>query len=196
MGLPQRDHDRHTYADYLGWPETVRYELIDGVAYLMAGPDTAHQELVGEIFRQLGNALRDQPCRPFVAPFDVRLPKPGQDDAGTDTVLQPDVLVVCDPAKIDRRGIRGAPDLVVEVLSPSTAGHDQVLKRRAYEQAGVREFWLVHPNDRVLTIYRLVEGHYGQPDIFELKDSTPVGVLDGVVIAWDELVARLPPVEY
>ncbi len=196
MSLPQRDQQHHTYADYLGWPESVRYELVDGVAYLMAGPDLAHQDIVGEVFRQLGNALQGKPCRAFVAPFDVRLPKPGQSDEGTDTVVQPDVMVVCDPAKIDRRGIRGAPDLVVEVMSPSTAGHDQVLKRRIYERAGVREFWLVHPTDRVLTIYTLGAEGYGKPEIQELGGSTPVGVLDGVGIAWDALVARLPKVEY
>jgi Uma2 family endonuclease len=196
MSLPQRDQQQHTYADYLGWPESVRYELIDGVAYLMAGPDLAHQDIVGEVFAQLHNALQGKPCRAFVAPFDVRLPKPGQSDEATDTVVQPDVMVVYDPGKIDRRGIRGAPDLVVEVMSPSTAGHDQVLKRRIYERAGVREFWLVHPTDRVLTIYTLGADGYGKPEIQELVGSTPVGVLDSVEIAWDALVARLPKVEY
>jgi Uma2 family endonuclease len=105
-------------------------------------------------------------------------------------------MVVCDTAKIDRRGIRGAPDLIVEVLSPSTAGHDQVLKRRAYERAGVQEFWLVHPTDRVVTIYTLGKDGYGKPEIQELVGTTPVGVLEGVEIAWDDLVARLPKIEY
>lgn len=196
MSLPQRDQQHHTYADYLSWPESVRYELVDGVAYLMAGPDLAHQDIVLEVAAQLRNALQGKPCRAFVAPFDVRLPKPGESDEGTDTVVQPDVMVVCDPAKIDRRGIRGAPDLVVEVMSPSTAAHDQVLKRRIYERAGVREFWLVHPTDRVLTIYTLGAEGYGKPEIQELVGSTPVGVLENVEIAWDALVARLPPVEY
>lgn len=196
MALARRDQAQHTYADYLGWPETIRYELVDGVAYLMGGPDMAHQDIVGEVFRQLGNALQGKPCRAFVAPFDVRLPEPGQSDETTDTVVQPDVLVVCDPAKIDRRGVRGAPDLVVEVLSPSTAGHDQVIKRRIYERAGVREFWLVHPTDRVLTIYRLGADGYGKPDVQELVGTTAVAVLEGVEIVWDALAARLPKLEY
>jgi Uma2 family endonuclease len=195
MGLALRDHAKYTYADYLKWPEDVRYELIDGLAYLMAGPDRAHQEIVGEIFAQLHAALAGKPCRPYVAPFDVRLPKPGQADEQADTVVQPDVLVVCDPAKLDRRGVRGAPDLVVEVLSPNTATHDHVLKRRVYEQSGVREFWLVHPQDRMLTVYRLIDASYGKPDVYELTGATPVGVLAGVEIAWDELVTRLPPPE-
>jgi len=103
---------------------------------------------------------------------------------------------VCDPAKLDRRGVRGAPDWVLEVLSPATAGHDQVAKRRIYERAGVREYWMVHPADRVLTVYRLANGAYGRPDTQLLEGTTPVGVLPGVVVAWDELAARLPKPEY
>lgn len=197
MKLALRDNDRHTYADYLAWPEEARYELIDGEAYLMApGPDLAHQDMAGEIYYQLRNALEGKPCRPFIAPLDVRLPKAGEKDELVDTVVQPDVLVVCDPAKLDRRGVRGAPDLVVEVLSPSTASHDHVRKRRVYERAGVAEYWLVHPVDRMVTVYRLAHGAYGKPDVFELAGETPVGVLPGVAIAWDALAARLPEPEY
>jgi Uma2 family endonuclease len=197
MGLAVRDHDHHTYGDYLLWPEDVRYELIDGVAYLMApAPTLDHQEVAGEIFRQLANALRDKPCRAFIAPVDVRLPKADEADDGIDTVVQPDVLVVCDGSRLDRRGVRGAPDFVVEVLSPGTAGHDQVRKRRVYERSGVREYWLVHPVDRVVIVYRLADGEYGKPDVQELAGTTLVGVLPGVVIAWDELAGRLPEPEY
>ena len=93
-----------------------------------------------------------------------------------------------------RRGVRGAPDWVLEVLSPSTAGHDQVTKRRIYERAGVREFWLVHPMDRVLTIYRLMGAEYGKPDVQELKGSTDIAVLPGVTVEWDALAERLPQI--
>ncbi|MBK1701657.1 Uma2 family endonuclease [Thiococcus pfennigii] len=186
----------HTYGDYLAWPDDVRYELIDGEAYLMApAPTLEHQEVAGEIFRQLANALADpgQTCRPFIAPVDVRLPRAEEADELVDTVVQPDVLVVCDPAKLDRRGVRGAPDLVVEVLSPATASHDHRRKRQVYERAGVREFWLVHPTDRMVTIYRLEAGRFGKPEICELAGETPVAILSGVAIAWDDLVRRLPP---
>ena len=97
-------------------------------------------------------------------------------DEQVDTVVQPDVLVVCDAGKLDRRGVRGAPDFVVEVLSPATASHDYLFKRHAYERAGVREYWLVHPADRMLTSYRLVDGRYGEPAMQELAGSTPVSV--------------------
>jgi Uma2 family endonuclease len=127
---------------------------------------------------------------------DVRLPKASEADDRIDTVVQPDVLAVCDPAKVSERGVRGAPDWVLEVLSPSTAGHDQVRKRRIYEQAGVKEYWMVHPTDRVLTVYRLQNGAYGKPHTQLLEGETPVEVLPGVVVAWDELAARLPKPEY
>jgi Uma2 family endonuclease len=198
MSLPLRDNDRHTYADYLTWPEDVRVELIDGLAYIKGPtPYLEHQEVAGEVFAQAATALRETSCHVFIGPLDVRMPKADASDESTDTVVQPDVLVVCDETKLDRRGVRGAPDWVVEVLSPATAGHDQVRKRRISEQAGVREYWLVHPVDRVLTVYRLgADAAYGKPDMQVLEGETPVGVLPGVVIAWDELAGRLPKPEY
>ncbi|KAA6186734.1 Uma2 family endonuclease [Thiohalocapsa marina] len=196
MGLAQRDEAHHTYGDYLTWPDDVRYELIDGVAYLMApAPTLDHQDVAGELYYQLRQALEGKSCRVYIAPVDVRLPKANEDDAFIDTVVQPDVLLVCDPGKLDRRGVRGGPDLIVEVLSPSTASHDQIRKLRVYERARVREYWLVHPVDRILTIYRLDEDDYGKPDIRELAGETPIGVLPGVSIHWDALIARLGPAE-
>ena len=192
MALALKDPDHHTYGDYLAWDGDARYELIDGRAYLMApAPSLDHQDTAGEIFRQISNALADGPCRCFIAPLDVRLPKGDEDDERIDTVVQPDVLVVCDPAKLDRRGVRGAPDLVVEVLSPATASHDHQRKRQIYERAGVREYWLVHPADRMVSIYRREHGRFGKPEVDELTGETPIGVLPGVHIAWDALAARL-----
>lgn len=196
MGLPQRDDEYHTYGEYLTWPDDLRCELIDGEVYLMApAPSLPHQDVAGEIFRQLANALSEQPCRPYISPVDVRLPKHDEADESVDTVVQPDVLVVCDESKTDRRGIRGGPDLVVEVISPGTAGHDQVRKRRIYERSGVREYWLVHPIDRVLTIYRLEGDRFGPADVRVLEGETPVGILPSVAIDWSTLLARLPPPE-
>lgn len=193
MGLALKDTQPHSYGDYLTWPDDSRYELIDGDAYLMApGPDLGHQDVAGEIYLQIRQALKNKSCRAFIAPLDVRLPKHNEADKDIDTVVQPDVLVVCDSSKLDRRGVRGAPDWVVEVLSPSTASHDQILKRKIYERHGVREYWLIHPVDRVLTVYRLVNAEYGKPELFELHGETRVGILPEIVIQWDDLVARLP----
>jgi Uma2 family endonuclease len=193
MGLPQKDTHYHTYGDYLKWPNDLRYELIDGIAYAMVpGPDLPHQEVAGEIYRQTANILSGRPCRAFIAPLDVRLPKNDEADAFINTVVQPDVMVVCDSTKLDRRGIRGAPDWVVEVLSPSTSGHDQIKKRNVYERHGVREYWLIHPLDRVLTIYTLQDGEFGKPEMFELRGETHVRILPDIIIQWDDLVSRLP----
>lgn len=187
------EKDKHyTYRDYLTWPDDVRCELIDGVAYMMSpAPILAHQDVAGEIFFQAKQALRGKPCRAMIAPLDVRLPRHDEADENTDVVVQPDVLVVCDPNKLDRRGVRGAPDWVVEVLSPSSASRDQIEKRRIYERHGVLEYWLVHPTDRILTVYRLENGEYGKPDIFKLEGSTPVGVLPGVSIDWEAMTPFL-----
>jgi len=193
MALALKDNNYHTYGDYLTWPDELRYELINGEAFLMSpGPDLAHQDVAGEIYRQAANALVGKPCRAFIAPIDVRLPKHNEADEKIDTVVQPDVLVVCDSSKLDRRGVRGAPDWLIEVLSPSTASHDQIKKRQLYEQHGVREYWLIHPMDRVLTIYTLQGDEYGKPEIKALAGDTPVGILPDIVIRWDELVTRLP----
>ena len=193
MGLPRRDAQLHTYADYLAWPDDLRYELIDGVAYLMTPvPSRPHQEIVGEIYRQAANALQGKACQAYVAPFDVRLPKAAQADEETDTVLQPDVLVVCDRRKLDERGMRGAPDWVVEVLSPATASHDQTLKLTAYERAGVPEVWLIHPTDRLVTIYRLeAAARFGRPVILELKGQTAISSVPELSIDWNAVLAQL-----
>src|SRR3990172_13067617 len=192
MGLPVRDANRHNYGDYRHWPEDVRYEFVDGIAYAMApAPARRHQEVLGEIFRQMANALEGQPCRPFIAPFDVRLPRGSEADDEIETVVQPDLSIICDPTKLDEHGCRGAPDWVVEVLSPATAGHDHILKRSAYERAGVREYWLVHPVDRLVTVYRLEGQRYGVPEVRELTGRQPVGVLPGVEVDWDRLAGLL-----
>lgn len=208
MALALKDQRHHNYADYLCWKDDLRYELIDGNAYLMPmAHDLPHQDVAGEIYCQTANALLGRSYRVFIGPLDVRLPKHNESDdldAGgramheqfadeqIDTVVQPDVLVVCDADKLDKRGVRGAPDWIVEVLSPSTAGHDQINKRNLYERHGVREYWLVHPVDRVLTVYRLQDGEYGKPLLSQLEGETPVGILPEIVIRWDELAARLP----
>ena len=195
MPATLRDEDRrYTYRDYLGWGDDTRYELIDGVAIAMApAPLLEHQEVSGRLYAQLVAQLEGHPCRPFVAPVDVRLPKPGQSDDESDTVLQPDVFVVSRDELIDRRGVAGAPDFVVEVLSPATAARDQIEKKKAYERAGVREYWLVHPTDRVLTVYTRGDAGFGKPEISELSGETTVASLPGVVIAWAPIVRMLGP---
>lgn len=193
MSLRTHDAQRHTYADYLTWTDDLCVGLIDGIAYVREppGPARVHQELVGELHLQVRTALEGKPCRAYVAPFDVRLPKSGTSDDQIDTVVQPDVLIVCDLAKLDARGMCGAPDWVAEVLSPSTARYDQVLKLRAYERAGVAEVWLIHPYDRTLTRYRLEAGRYARPDILALQGKAALTAVPAVTIDWERILDRL-----
>lgn len=193
MATPPRDNEHHTYGDYLTWSAEHGDELIDGIAYVKEppAPSRIHQEFVGELCRQVANALQGKPCRVYVAPFDVRLPKDGEPDNEVDTVVQPDLLIVCNPHKLDERGMRGAPDWIAEVLSPSTATYDQTTKLTAYERAGVPEVWLIHPTDRTLTSYRLEAGRYAHPLVAKLNSQTPIGSVPGVTIDWEQLLATL-----
>lgn len=193
MATLRRDTLRHTYADYLTWSDTRSGELIDGVAYLREppAPSRVHQEIVGQLHLQVGAALEGRSARAYVAPFDVRLPKAGEADEQIDTVVQPDVLIVCDRNKLDERGMRGAPDWVAEVLSAAKARHDETVKVAAYERAGVPEVWLVHPTDRRLRVYRLEGGRYDRPVVMELTGRTPIGAVPSVAIDWERVVAAL-----
>lgn len=192
MGYALRDKNFHTYADYRTWPEDIRYELIAGCAFLMApAPSLDHQTVAFEVGRQLGNALEGKSCRVLAAPVDVLLNGGAMDDDAVDTVVQPDVFIVCDSAKLTPRGVRGAPDWVLEVVSPASASHDQIVKLAAYEKAGVREYWIAHPTDRVLTIYHHDGAAYRRAKICELAGETPLGVLPGIKVHWDPIVALL-----
>lgn len=176
--------ERFTYGDYRRWPDEERWELIDGEAYLCPAPTREHQDFVGGLFVQIAVFLNRKPCRPYIAPFDVRLPKQNESDDNIETVVQPDISVICDRSRLDRAGCRGAPDWIIEILSPKTANRDQILKRRLYERHGVREYWLVHPEDRILTRYFLEEGRYTAPLIEEVAGTTEVRTLPGLVIDW------------
>jgi Uma2 family endonuclease len=189
----QRDTNYHTYADYVTWSDTYGDEVVDGTAYVREppSPTRSHQEIVGELHRQMANALLGKSCRIYMAPFDVRLPKSTESDDLVDTVVQPDLFIVCDLNKVDARGVRGAPDWLAEVLSPTTARHDRFVKLPVYERAGVREVWLIHPTDRALTTYQLEAGRYGPPTIIELKGKTQLTAVAGVTIDWDAVLAAM-----
>ncbi|NLI79605.1 MAG: Uma2 family endonuclease [Candidatus Riflebacteria bacterium] len=182
-----------TYGDYLTWPEGERWEIIDGEAFDMtAAPALDHQELLAELVTQFRTFLRGKPCRVFPDP-DVILPRADEADDQVRTVVRPDLVVVCDPTKMDGKRIRGGPDLAIEILSPSTASHDCLRKRRLYEQAGVREFWLVHPADRIVTVFHLgSDGTYGKPHYHDRESKVAVSVLPGLET---DLSLLFPPLE-
>ena len=174
----------YTYADLLTWPEEQRCELIDGVLYNMTpAPGLHHQEIVGELHVQFHHYLRQRrPCRVFI-PCDVRLPKRDENGLTSSTVVQPDLIVVCDRKKLDARGVVGAPDLLVEVLSPYTAKMDRQLKKHLYAQTGVREYWIVSPSEKTVEVYQLQEQRrYDEATLYQYNEQVPVGVLPGLVI--------------
>ena len=130
----------------------------EGSIYKLCAPSPNHQLVTGDLYVQLYNFLQGKPCIVFIAPFDVRLPRPGKTaDKLVKTVVQPDVCVVCDKSKIDGRGACGAPDLMVEVLSKGNLKHDIRTKFELYEEAGVREYWIISPEDEVVSVFLLNE---------------------------------------
>jgi Uma2 family endonuclease len=183
----QLDIAYYTYKEYIKWPDKPRYELIDGVPYMMAGASNTHQEIVLAIGSQFRAFLKGKQCRAFIAPYDVRLNENNFDD----TVVQPDVFVVCDRNKITRTYLNGAPDLAVEVLSPKSGKHDRIVKYKRYQRAGIREYWVVDPSDKSVHVYILNEGKYIS-FVYEENEKIPVHVLPGCEI---DLADVFPPID-
>ena len=187
MEALKKEKNYYTYADYLTWDDDARYELIDGVPYLMSpAPGRRHQGISSEIHRQLANFLKGKSCKVYSAPFDVRL----NADEADDTVVQPDILVVCDKSKLDERGCKGAPDMVIEILSPSTIRHDKVKKLQLYQKTGVREYWIVTPDQKTIDVYTLEEGKYFAA-VYSDTDVAPVHVLEGCEITLQDVFGEV-----
>lgn len=181
LALPQEY--LYTYADLLEWEGDGRYELYDGRPRAMSSPSDIHQEISMALSAQLYNYLKGKQCKPYAAPFDVRLfAQQGDRPEDTDTVVQPDLMVVCDPEKVDRHGVRGAPDLVIEILSESTRQLDRLVKFSLYQRAGVREYWIVDPANRSVAVHTLEEGAYHGAAAYPFDAVVPVGVLEGCQI--------------
>ena len=183
MPLPARQ-ERFTFADCLTWDEDERIEIINGEAFMMATPSRIHQEICFEIGRQLGNFLEGKRCKVYPAPFGVRLfEQNGNCPEDVDTVVEPDISVVCDRDKLDKHGCKGAPDMIVEVLSPSTQRHDQLVKLNLYQRAGVREYWIVDPESRIVRVMlRDSNGALQIHEVYGRVDVAKVNVLDGCFI--------------
>jgi Uma2 family endonuclease len=182
---------RYTYAEYLTWFDDVRRELIDGFIYLMSAPVRVHALISQRVFRVVDRFIEKKKgkCHIYYAPFDVRLPK--KDKTADDevyNVVQPDICVVCDLSKLDDKGCIGAPDLMVEVLSPSTFKKDWTKKRDLYEEYGVREYWLVDPKDKTVHVFILQpNGKYNSGTKYEHYQKAPVYIFEGLEIDLKEL---------
>jgi Uma2 family endonuclease len=174
-----------TYGDYCNWSEDERWELIDGQAYAMSAPSRVHQEIVLELGTQINTYLKGKPCKPYIAPFDVRLPKKNEKDDKIDTVVQPDISVICDRNKLDDKGCRGAPDWIIEILSPSTAIRDMDIKFQLYQMHGVKEYWLINPQEKWGMIYILnAQQTYERSKMFPLSETTQVTLFPDLSIDW------------
>ena len=174
MPLP-REH-RYTSEDYWNLPEGHRAELINGQLYDMAPPSFTHQKLISEFTQAIGSYIKAHSgtCEVIPAPFAVNL------DAEDKDWVEPDISVICDQSKLDDRGCNGAPDLVVEIVSPSSRRMDYSTKNALYSEAGVREYWIVDPEKERTTVYRYEED--AAPTIFPFTDDVPVGIFSGLTI--------------
>jgi Uma2 family endonuclease len=198
---------RYTYSDYVQWDDNIRRELIDGKIYLMAAPNFRHQAILMDLAVRFNRFFEGKKCRPFFAPLDVRLNAPvlkkdEKDRQNDDNVVQPDLIVLCDEDKMHKDGCHGAPDLVVEIVSPSSVSYDMVKKAQLYCEAGVREYWVVNPMNKTVTVY-LIEAHsydllaclssrdYSETDVIESGIFPGLAVEAAALFVYDEAGHRL-----
>ncbi len=174
---------QYSFADYLTWFDDKRRELWDGFIKLMSAPSSHHQissgGIYGELYLYLKKKKKKEKCKLFSAPFDVRFPKNGEkDNEKIYTVVQPDIVIICDKTKIDKRGCIGAPDFVAEVISPSTAKNDMEYKYKLYEKEGVREYWIVFPHEKIIQSFILEDKKYIKNGIFARSEKIPVHIFN------------------
>ncbi len=182
----------YTYADYLKWTFEDRVELIKGKIFKMSpAPTSKHQRISSRMHLALGNYLYGKQCEVFSAPFDVRLPRKSKDDKEIITVLQPDLCVICDPAKIEERGCLGAPDIVVEILSPANNRKELQYKNEVYGEAGVKEYWVVDPRESGVQIYLLTNGKLLGSRYLFAGDMVTTPILPGFSLDVEKLFEKL-----
>lgn len=173
----------YTEEDYYNLPENVRAELIDGQIYYMAAPTRVHQEILSYLHLEIGNYLRSKkgPCKVYPAPFAVKLFSDNDR-----TVVEPDISVICDPNKLTDRGCTGAPDWIIEIVSPTTSSHDYVRKLNLYMDAGVREYWIVDPLTGNIFVYHLETDQF-EASVHSLQDKIKVNIYDDLSIDFSDL---------
>lgn len=188
MAFPAEEM-KYTFADCLAWGENERFELIDGAAVMMAPPSRKHQEISGALFAQLYHFLEGKKCRVYAAPFAVRLfEKDGDRPDEVNTMVEPDLSVVCDRSKLDERGCKGAPELVIEILSPSTRRHDRLVKLGLYQRAGVGEYWIIDPENQAVQVFlRDADGFLRLHEDYGREELAKVHALEGCYIELEKL---------
>jgi len=189
---PDISYNNYTYADYLTWTMDEMVELIKGRVYKMnAAPKRIHQGISLSISIELGTFLKSKKCKVFAAPFDVRLPVNSKRNKEINTVVQPDICVICDPLKLDDAGCIGAPDLIIEILSKGNNKKELKYKYEVYEESGVKEYWIIHPDEQTLLIYTLENNKYRPSKLFTTGDEITTPILPGFVLSLDEVFSNL-----
>jgi Uma2 family endonuclease len=179
----QQENKKYTYEDYLSWPDDERCELFEGAPHMQEAPPWQHQAITFELGRQFGNYLIGKSCRAFTAPFDLIIPDGVTSEGKSKNVVQPDLLVVCNTSGLKGTGYFGVADLVIEVCSPSTIRNDKVFKFNKYEKVGVKEYWIVEPEGKFISIFTLQENkRYGRPEVFTDVDKVKVGIFEDLVV--------------
>ncbi|MCD7882729.1 MAG: Uma2 family endonuclease [Lachnospiraceae bacterium] len=183
--MPFPKEQIYTEDDYWSLPETVRAELINGQLYYMAAPSRIHQEILNSLITEINIYIRSKhgSCRVYPAPFAVKL----REDK--DNTVEPDITVICDRSKLTEKGCSGAPDWIIEIVSPGISSHDYVRKLNLYADAGVREYWIVDPAEKSVLVYLFEQSHF---QTYTFQDKIPVGLYDDFAIDFAELMAGIP----
>lgn len=183
MPLPKENY-KYTYADYITWPENERWDIIDGIPYMQAAPTWQHQAISIELASQFNVYLRGKSCRVFAAPFDLSIPSGDESDESIFSYVgQPDIVIVCDKNKLRKTGYFGVPRLVIEISSPSTAKTDKIKKFEAFEKAGIKEYWIVEPDSKLVNVFILQENNrYGRPEIFSDENTIQTSIFPNLII--------------
>lgn len=177
---------KYTYVDYLAYPDDERWEIIDGVPYMQSSPSWQHQSISRELLRQFSNYLLRKSCEVFASPFDLRLSDAEVKDEDVTNVYQPDLVVICDKSKLKGTGYFGIPNLIIEILSPSTAKTDRLLKFNMYEKFGVKEYWIVEPDMKLVSVFILQDNNrYGRPELYTETANVKVSIFPDLVINLD-----------
>lgn len=181
MPLPKPEQ-KYSYTDYLTWNQNERWELLDGVPYMQAAPSRIHQEISMELSTQFHTYLKGKTCRVFAAPFCVRLDVE-KNDNDVKNVVEPDITIVCDSSKLDERGCKGSPNMIIEILSIASGKNDKLIKFNKYEKAGVKEYWIVEPDQKLISVFILqANGSYGRPEIYSEEDKIKVSIFPDLEI--------------
>ncbi|WP_162344172.1 Uma2 family endonuclease [Cyclobacterium salsum] len=189
---PAAEYGPYSYADYLLWDLEEMVEIIKGRYFKMnAAPKRLHQKISLHIATELYQFLKGKPCEVYEAPFDVRLPVKSLKNEEIFTVVQPDICVICDPKKLDEAGCLGAPELIIEILSPGNNKKELQYKYEVYEESGVKEYWIIHPNEQTLLVYTLKADKYVPSRLFTSGDSVKSACIEGFALDLESLFKEM-----